>query len=207
MPFKIGPRQFVDFALHPRWSLSTLIKGRPELANFTGPENSFDRTESRAADDWDSLKLFRDRWPGKLVVKGVLSVEDALRLKAAGVDAVQVSSHGGRQLDSAPPPILMLRQIRDAVGADYPTFYDSGLRSGEDVVKAYAMGSKFVFFGRPMQFAMAAGGEAGLQQIWSVLLDETSLTLAQLGKTSMRDDPWGRAAHHGADLHRSLQRS
>lgn len=186
MPFKIGPRQFIDFALHPTWSLSTLINGRPELANFTSADDSFDRTESRAAADWDSLARFRDQWQGNLVVKGVLSVEDACRLKAAGVDAIQVSSHGGRQLDSAPPPILMLRHIRDAVGDDYPIFYDSGLRSGEDVVKAYAMGADFVFFGRAMQFAMAARGETGLQQLWDVLMEEISLALAQLGRTSMQ---------------------
>ena len=94
-------------------------------------------------------------------------------------------SHGGRQLDGAPPPILMLKKIRDAVGNDYPLFYDSGLRSGEDVVKAYAMGANFVFFGRAMQFATAAGGETGLAQLWDVLMDETSLVLAQLGRTSM----------------------
>ncbi len=186
MPFKIGPRQFIDFALHPRWSLSTLIKGRPEMANFKGPGNSFDRTESRASTDWESLERFREQWRGKLVVKGVLSGEDAVRLKAAGVDAVQVSSHGGRQLDSAPPPILMLRRIREAVGDKFPLFYDSGLRSGEDVVKAYAMGANFVFFGRSMQFAMAADGETGLEQLWAVLQDETSLTLAQIGRTSMQ---------------------
>lgn len=186
MPFKIGPRQFIDFALHPTWSLSTLINGRPELANFTGAGDNFNRAESRAAADWDSLAQFRDQWRGKLVVKGVLSVEDAHRLKNAGVDAIQVSSHGGRQLDSAPPPILMLPQIRDAVGDDFPVFYDSGLRSGEDVVKAYAMGADFVFFGRAMQFAMAAGGETGLRQLWDVLIDEVSLTLAQLGRTSMQ---------------------
>ena len=189
MPFRIGPSQFIDFALHPTWSLSTLIKGRPEMANFSEPDNTFDRTESRAAADWDSLKQFRDRWQGKLVVKGVLSVDDAVRLKGAGVDAIQVSSHGGRQLDSAPPPILALREIRDAVGDDFPLYYDSGLRSGEDVVKAYAMGADFVFFGRAMQFAMAAGGEFGLEQLWDVLMDETSLTLAQLGRTSMRSLP------------------
>lgn len=186
MPLTIGPRQFIDFALHPRWSLSTLIKGRPELANFSGPDNAFARDESRAATDWDSLKQFRDQWRGKLVVKGVLSVDDAVRLKAAGVDAIQVSSHGGRQLDSAPPPILALRQIRDAVGDDFSLFYDSGLRSGEDVVKAYAMGADFVFFGRALQFAMAAGGEVGLSQLWDVLSEEVSLTLAQIGRTSMR---------------------
>lgn len=187
MPFKIGPRQFIDFALHPQWSLSTLIKGRPELANFVGPDNKFDRTESRAAADWTKLASLREQWQGRLVVKGVLSVEDAVRLKDAGVDAVQVSSHGGRQLDSAPPPILMLKQIREAVGMDYPLLYDSGIRSGEDVVKAYAMGANFVFLGRPLLFAMAAGGEQGLSQLWNVLSQETSLTLAQVGRTSMRD--------------------
>jgi len=187
MPFKIGPRQFIDFALHPRWSISTLINGRPEMANFTGPGNKFDRTESRAAADWAKLKDLREQWQGQLVVKGVLSVEDAVRLKKAGVDAVQVSSHGGRQLDSAPPAILMLRRIRDAVGKDYPVFYDSGIRSGEDIVKAYAMGADFVFLGRSLLFAMAAGGETGLSQLCDVLSDETSVTLAQLGRTSMRD--------------------
>ena len=185
MPFRIGPRQFIDFALHPRWSLSTLAMGRPQMANFVGPGNSFDRTESRASADWSYLGRLREKWSGNLVIKGVLSVDDAIRLKEAGVDAIQVSSHGGRQLDSAPPPILMLRRIREAVGSQFPLFYDSGLRSGEDIVKAYAMGANFVFFGRPLLFAMAARGKAGLAQLWSVLSDETSLTLAQLGRTSM----------------------
>lgn len=162
-----------------------MIQGRPELANFTDPANSFDRTESRAAADWDSLAAFRDQWPGKLVIKGVLSVDDAVRLKAAGMDAIQVSSHGGRQRDCATPPILTLKEIREAVGDCSPVSCDSGLRSGEDVVKAYAMGAGFVFFGRVMQFATAAGGEAGLEQLWNILMEETSITLAQLGRTSM----------------------
>lgn len=166
--------------------MSTLAKGRPQMANFVGPGNSFDRTESRALADWSYLDRLREKWSGNLVIKGVLSVEDAVRLKEAGVDAIQVSSHGGRQLDSAPPPILMLRRIREAVGPEFPLFYDSGLRSGEDIVKTYAMGADFVFLGRPLLFAMAALGEAGLAQLWNVLCEETSLTLAQLGRTSLR---------------------
>jgi len=188
MPFRIGPMQFLDFALHPQWSIASLIHGKPDMANFS-PENPFDRTESRAAADWSYLARLRERWKGNLVIKGVLSVDDAVRLKQAGVDAIQVSSHGGRQLDSAPPPILMLRAIRDAVGPDFPLFYDSGLRSGEDVVKAYAMGADFVFFGRLLQFAIAAGGADGLAQMARVLADETSLTLAQIGRTAMTDLP------------------
>lgn len=177
--------QFIDFALHPRWSLSSLMAGAPDLANFQTPEFTFDRTESRAAADWDFLKRLRDSWDGHLVAKGVTDVDDALQLKAQGVDAIQVSTHGGRQLDSAPPPILALKRIRDAIGPQYPLFYDTGMRSGEDVVKAYHMGADFVFFGRGMQFAIAAGGRDGLEQYWNLLADETSLTLAQMGLTTL----------------------
>jgi L-lactate dehydrogenase (cytochrome) len=185
MPFRIGPKQFVDFALHPRWSLTTLFKGRPEMANFDMPGYSFDRTESRARANWDTLAQLRDMWPGNLVVKGVLDAEDAVMLRDAGVDAVQVSSHGARQLDSAPSPISVLPTIRDAVGPDFPLFFDSGLRSGEDVVKVYDQGADFTFLGRILQFAIAAGGEEGLQHLWDVLRDETSITLAQIGATAL----------------------
>lgn len=189
MPFRIGPMQFVDFALHPRWSISSLLAGAPELANFQMPGFTFDRTESRAAADWDFLKRLRDQWDGNLVAKGVTDVSDALQLQKAGVDAIQVSTHGGRQLDCAPPPILALQAIRTAVGPDYPLFYDTGLRSGEDVVKAYHMGADFVFFGRAMQFAIAAEGRDGLAQFWNLLAEETGLTLAQIGRTSLPGKP------------------
>ena len=185
MPFRIGPKQFIDFALHPQWSLSALFKGRPQMANFDMPGYSFDRTESRARADWDTLAKLRDMWPGKLVVKGVLDSEDAVSLKANGVDAIQVSSHGCRQLESAPSPITALADIRAAVGADYPLYYDTGLRSGEDVVKAYHQGANFTFLGRILQFAIAAGGEEGLNTLWDVLRNEASIALAQIGETSL----------------------
>ena len=187
MPFKIGPRQFVDFALHPRWSLTALVKGKPQMANFDMDGYEFDRTESRAKADWDTLSQLRNVWPGKLVVKGVLDVQDARALKEAGVDAIQVSSHGSRQLDSAPSPIKALADIRRAVGPDFPLFYDTGLRSGEDVVKAFEQGANFTFLGRILQFSIAAAGEEGLAALWDVLKNETSITLAQIGKTSVLD--------------------
>ena len=186
MPFRMGPRQILDFALHPRWSLSTLANGRPQMANFQMSGYTFDRTESRARADWETLTRLRDAWPGQLVVKGVLDPEDAVRLKQAGVDAIQVSSHGARQLESAPAPITMLPAIREVVGRDMPVFYDSGLRSGEDVLKALTCGADFVFFGRLLQFAIAAGGEDGLERMWSVLSDELSVAMAQTGLTGLR---------------------
>ena len=183
MPFRIGPRQFIDFALHPQWSIRTLLHGRPDMANFQMPGYSFDRTESRARATWDTFQRLRDMWKGKLVVKGVLDASDAQRLKAEGADAIQVSSHGARQLESAPAPIEALQTIRDAVGPDYPLFYDSGLRSGEDVLRALSCGANFAFFGRILQFAIAAAGEEGLHRLWDVLSSETSIAMAQTGLT------------------------
>ena len=187
MPFRIGPRQFIDFALHPQWSISSLLAGKPQMANFEMDGYDFDRTESRAKATWDTLHQLRDQWPGHLVVKGVLDPEDAVTLKDAGVDAIQVSSHGARQLESAPSPFEMLPLIRKAVGPDFPLFFDSGLRSGEDALKALAAGANFAFFGRILQFAMAAGGRQGLDRLWDILTDEMSIAMAQTGLSDVSD--------------------
>lgn len=185
MPFRMGPSQFFDFAMHPRWSLKTLVSGPPGLANFGGDNGEFDRSRSRAGADWEFLARLRERWPGKLVVKGVLSAQDALLAKATGVDAVQVSSHGGRQLESVMPAISALAAVREAVGPSFPVIYDSGLRSGEDIIKAYATGADFVMLGRPLLYAMAANGEQGLADLCEVFADELSITLAMLGLRGM----------------------
>jgi L-lactate dehydrogenase (cytochrome) len=201
MPFKIGPRQFLDFAMHPKWSVSTLLYGAPSLANFDGSQASFDRSASRAGADWTYLKQLRQRWKGKLVIKGVLDVEDALRLKGEGVDAIQVSSHGGRQLDSAIPPILALKAIREALGEEFTLFYDSGIRTGEDIVKAYAMGADFVFLGRPFQMAIAGYGAGGAQKLGTLLGDEVSQTLAMLGITSIDQISNGMISERSCVMH------
>ena len=185
IPFRIGPRQLFDLLTHPRWTFGQVLAGIPGMANFAAEGFHFERTASRGKADWTTLRQIRDRWPGKLIAKGITSVEDALRLSKEGVDAIQVSGHGGRQLDALPPPILQLRAIRTAVGNDYPLFYDSGIRSGEDIVKAYAMGANFVFLGRSMQYAVAAGAGPGLEQWWKTLSNDVSITLALLGKTGL----------------------
>lgn len=189
MPFRMGPRQCLDFALHPRWSLATLAAGKPKMANFERPGFEFDRTESRARANWGTLAQLRDIWPGKLVVKGVLDVADACQLVASGVDAIQVSSHGARQLQSVPAPIEKLVNIRKAVGPTFPLFFDSGIRSGEDVLKALTLGADFTFVGRILQFAIAAGGEKGLHALWDTLSDELSIAMAQTGKSHLSGRP------------------
>lgn len=186
MPFRIGPRQFVDFALHPSWSLRTLRAGRPGMANFRKDGFDFDRTESRAKATWDTLSELRERWHGKLVVKGVLDVQDAIWLKERGVDAVQVSNHGARQFDCGPSPIEVLPNFRSKLGTYYPIFLDSGIRSGSDILRAIVSGADFVFVGRILQFAIAAKGEAGLLQMWKVLEEELSIAMAMVGLSSLK---------------------
>ncbi|MEM7172219.1 MAG: alpha-hydroxy acid oxidase [Pseudomonadota bacterium] len=183
VPFQIGLRQAWDFARHPRWSLTTLRHGVPKMANFQKSADSpgFDRTQSRAAADWEFLSRLRDLWPGQLVVKGVTSADDAHRVKSAGVDGIYVSNHGGRQLDSSAAAIAILPAIRAAVGPDYPLCFDSGIRSGEDIVKAIACGADFVMLGRPLLFALAAEGERGLASLLDIFAKDISLTLAQIG--------------------------
>lgn len=186
MPFAIGPRQLLDFAFHPRWSLAALLKGAPSPRNFdTSTGAAFDRNASRAGADWAFLDRLRDLWKGTLIVKGVTSPADARRIRAAGVDAVYVSNHGGRQLDSVPAAIDLLPPIRDAVGAEYPVLFDSGVRSGEDVVKALACGADFVMLGRPLLHALAAEGEAGLAAMIEAIAGDIGVAMAQLGVNSI----------------------
>ena len=159
VPFRFGPKQVLDFACHPRWSLATLAHGVPKSANFDTAEGgpAFVRGASRGGADWAFLDRLRKRWTGKLVVKGVLSPAEAVRIKDAGADAVYVSNHGGRQLDGAPAAIHALPQVRAAVGADYPLIFDSGIRSGEDIVKALALGADFVMLGRALPLCRRRG--------------------------------------------------
>lgn len=204
VPFRFGPKQVLDFALHPRWSLTTLAGGIPKPMNFETSKvaKRFNRGDSRGATDWDFLDRLRARWTGKLVVKGVMSTADAERIRDAGADAVYVSNHGGRQLDSAPPALAALPAIRAAVGPDYPLIFDSGVRGGEDVVKALALGADFVMLGRPLLYAMGADGARGLASLLDGIAEDVAVTMAQLGCTRLADinetvlaEHWERKRH------------
>ena len=189
-PFKIGPKQFFDFATHPTWSLSTLLSGIPKPMNYVTSKSGdgiFKRKESRGTTDWDTLKRVRDKWKGKLVIKGVMSPDDAIKIKEAGADAIQVSNHGGRQLDSATAAINMLPLIRKSVGNDFPLIFDSGIRSGSDIVRALAFGADYTMIGRPVMYAMGADGKKGLRRIVEIIKEEVSTTLGLVGLNDIND--------------------
>ena len=189
-PFKIGPKQFLDFALHPQWSLTTLFKGAPQPMNYVTSKSGdqvFRRKESRGATDWNTLKRVRDAWKGKLIIKGVMNSEDALKIKEAGADAIQVSNHGGRQLDSATASINALPLIRKSLGDDFPILFDSGIRSGSDILRALALGADFVMFGRPLMYAIGADGARGLRRIINLIKEELSTNLGLVGLTDINE--------------------
>ena len=189
-PFKIGPKQFFDFATHPIWSLSTLMSGIPKPMNYVTSKSGdgiFKRKESRGSTDWNTLKRVRDKWKGKLIVKGVMSPDDAIKIKDAGADAIQVSNHGGRQLDSATAAINMLPLIRKSVGSNFPLIFDSGIRSGSDIVRALAFGADYAMIGRPVMYAMGADGKKGLRRIVEIIKEEVSTTLGLVGLNDINE--------------------
>ena len=186
-PMNWGASQIWDFASHPRWSLETALHAirhqMPQPMNYatSSQKTTFVRNASRAGADWNFLVALRDRWPGKLVVKGVQSVEDALRIKTIGADAIYVSNHGGRQLNAAPVAIDSLVEIRNAVGGAFPLIFDGGIRNGEHVIKALAAGADFVMLGRSVMYALGAGGAVGLGQILDLIEAEASSVMGLLG--------------------------
>ena len=186
-PLHWGPRQIWDFVSHPHWSLASLVhalgNGMPRPMNYatSSKGTKFVRNASRGRATWGFLELLRDRWPEKLIVKGVQCIEDAVRINALGVDAIYVSNHGGRQLNSAPTSIESLTQIRQAVGNAMPLIFDGGIRNGEHVIKALALGADFVMLGRSALFGLGAGGSEGLSDILDLISTEASAVMGLAG--------------------------
>lgn len=174
IPVRITRRTVLDGLRHPRWLFDVYcrtLRGR-RLIEWTVPHDR---------GTWSDLGWLRRVWPRKLVVKGVLTVEDARLAEAYGADGVWVSNHGGRQLDGAPASIEALPPIADAVGRRLTIMVDSGFRRGTDVVKALALGADMVFFGRGALYGAAAAGEAGVRRALDLLRIEVDRTLALLG--------------------------
>ncbi len=192
VPFRYNAKNSIDVLTHPGWLVNVLMRylmngGMPKRENY--PEKLRDKittgyggTKETRTDslNWDDLKALRDAWPGKLLVKGVLHPDDAVRCVEHGADGVIVSNHGGRNCDAAVSPIEMLPDIVKAVGERTTVIVDSGFRRGTDVVKALAMGAKTVLVGRPTLYGTAAAGEAGAARAIAIYRDEISRTMAQI---------------------------
>jgi len=142
-------------------------------------------TQFDPAANWRDVEWVRSRWPGKLILKGILDPEDARLGVAAGADAIVVSNHGGRQLDGAPSTISALPGIAAAIDGRCEVLFDGGIRSGQDIAKALARGARGVLIGRSFLFALAAGGGAGVARALEILRNELKVTLALTGTSDV----------------------
>jgi len=195
MPPKITLRMLWQTAQRPAWAIGTLRHGMPRmrtLETYTQPATAAGSTEHigyqiRVAPDWDYLRTLRDLWDGALVVKGVMTAEETVKLVNEGVDAVWVSNHGGRQFDGARASLDALRDIRGAVGEHYPLIYDGSVSGGLDVMRAIAVGADFVMLGRAFHFGLAAFGARGAEHVLDILRDDMSANMGQLGTRRLKD--------------------
>jgi len=190
VPPRTDLRTLLQILRRPGWALLTLRNGLPEFKNLTAYlPTGLSLSEVGIRIDalfeghvsTERVKAIRNRWSGKLIVKGVLDPVDALACKGIGVDAVVVSNHGGRQLDAAPSPVEVLSDIKRAVGTSMPVLMDGGIRSGLDIARALAAGADFVLLGRAFMFAVAALGAEGCNHVISLLAEELRSTLGQVG--------------------------
>lgn len=186
----------MDFASRPSWCLRMVkngmpqlgnVKDRPELPGDFMSQASYLSSNVDPSMSWRDLAWLRQRWPGKLVLKGVLSVRDAQRAMDAGVDAIVVSNHGGRQLDGARSSISALPEIAAFVDRRVEILFDGGIRRGSQIVKALALGADAVLLGRAFAYGLAVGGRQGVKEAIALLRAETDITLALMGITSIEE--------------------
>lgn len=191
MPIKITPKVAFQSAMNPRWLLGTVAQtflrhGAPHFENTDaerGPPMMSSKVRNTNARDklcWKNVEAIRKKWRGNLVIKGLMSPQDAFIARDLGADAVILSNHGGRQLDHTIPPLYTLAEIAAAKG-DMKVIIDSGIRRGTDVMKAMALGADFVFLGRPFLWATVIAGQAGVEHAMGILRDEIDRDLALLG--------------------------
>jgi L-lactate dehydrogenase (cytochrome) len=198
-PLKPSLRLAWEGLTHPRWTVQTFLRtlfahGMPHFENSYATRGA-PILSSRAVRDfgakdhlnWEHLALIRRQWKRTLVVKGIMNHEDARTARDMGVDGVIVSNHGGRQLDGTVSPLRVLPEIVQAVGPDFPVMMDSGIRRGTDVLKALALGAKFVWVGRPFNYAAAVAGEAGVRHAIRILADEVQRDLGLLGLNAIAE--------------------
>jgi L-lactate dehydrogenase (cytochrome) len=190
VPPKLKLANLVDIATKPAWILSVLGAKRRNFGNIVGHVEGVADTSSLAewiqsqfdpALSWDDVKWIRGIWKGPLVLKGILEVEDAKRAAAHGADAIVVSNHGGRQLDGAPSSISALPKIADAVGDKVEVLFDGGVRSGQDLMRALALGARAALIGRAYIYGLGARGEQGVAEAIACIRRELETTMALTG--------------------------
>ncbi|MHA6645356.1 alpha-hydroxy acid oxidase [Mesorhizobium sp. A623] len=196
LPFRPGLGTLVDVLRHPSWALATIASGMPRfqsLAQYApkgeGAPSLAEYVAAHITDALDAshLKRLRDGWPGKFVLKGVMDVTVAQDAVDIGADGIVVSNHGGRQFDAAPAPPEVLPKIVEACRGRLVVMMDSGIRSGEDVLRAISLGADFVFSGRSFLYGVAAGGPQGAEKAFAIFGDEIRRGMAQLGVSTLQE--------------------
>ena len=194
-PLKMTMKTKLEALLHPGWMAEYLRAGMPLFSNWQqyAPPGS---TTAQVADFvasqtpipvlWRDIEHFRRLWPGKLVIKGIMHADDAVRCATLGCDGVMVSNHGGRQLDKSPAPVEVLPAIAAAAGDKLTVMFDSGIRRGSDAVVALCLGAKYVFVGRATLYGAAAGGTSGAVRALDIFKDEIGRTMMQMGAPDIR---------------------
>ena len=194
-PVKPTFGNLVNLALHPRWCMGMLGTQRRNFGNIVGHVKDVSNIGSLAQWtasqfdprlSWADVEWIKNRWGGKLILKGIMDVEDARLAADSGADALIVSNHGGRQLDSAPSAIAALPAIASAVGSRIEVWMDGGIRSGQDVLKAWALGARGTMIGRSFLYGLGALGEQGVSRAMEIIAREMDLTMGFCGHTDIR---------------------
>jgi L-lactate dehydrogenase (cytochrome) len=195
-PPKLNLLNLLDMATRPRWCLNMLRTDRRDFGNILGHVDGL--TDMRSLSswsaeqldptlDWDDVAWVKERWGGKLILKGIMCAEDARLAVASGADALIVSNHGGRQLDGAPSTIRVLGEVVAATGGEIEVWMDGGIRSGQDVFRALAMGASGTLIGRAYIYGLGALGEVGVERSLAIIARELDLTMAFCGLRDIVD--------------------
>ncbi|MBR7651478.1 alpha-hydroxy-acid oxidizing protein [Ochrobactrum oryzae] len=195
-PPKFTPKHIWQMATRPGWCLGMMGTQRRTFRNIAGHAKNVTDLSSLSSWtaeqfdpqlNWNDVAWIKEQWGGKLILKGILDVEDAKMAAKSGADAIIVSNHGGRQLDGAPSSISMLEPIVDAVGDKIEVHVDGGIRSGQDVLKARALGAQGVYIGRPFLYGLGAMGKDGVTLALEIIRKELDVTMALCGKRDIND--------------------